>query len=115
MQVEWEQMPTKELEKLIADAQVELLRREEEQRQKVFEKMKKLADSVGISFRVTEKTKKSRKKKPSLGATLPPKYRNPENSEETWTGRGRKPPFIKSAEERGEDIEQFRIAENEAA
>ncbi|MDS4040030.1 MAG: H-NS histone family protein [Candidatus Competibacter sp.] len=36
-----------------------------------------------------------------------PKYRNPENPEQTWTGRGKKPGWLKLAA----DPESFRIPE----
>ncbi|RYH08801.1 H-NS family nucleoid-associated regulatory protein [Tropicimonas sp. IMCC6043] len=42
-------------------------------------------------------------------AKNPPKYRHPENPEITWTGRGRKPQWIKEAEDAGKDIDAFKI------
>ena len=39
----------------------------------------------------------------------PPKYRHPENPEITWTGRGRKPQWIKDAESEGKDISAFEM------
>lgn len=39
----------------------------------------------------------------------PPKYRNPENPDQTWTGRGRKPQWIRDAEDDGKDIAEFAI------
>lgn len=36
-----------------------------------------------------------------------PKYRNPSNPEQTWTGRGKRPGWLKQAD----DIEVFRIPE----
>ena len=38
-----------------------------------------------------------------------PKYRNPENQDETWSGRGRKPQWIKEAVENGVDLSTFEI------
>jgi len=38
-----------------------------------------------------------------------PKYRNPENPEETWTGRGRKPHWIHAALTSGVDISELEI------
>lgn len=38
-----------------------------------------------------------------------PKYRNPANPEETWTGRGRKPKWITEALEAGTDIASLEI------
>ncbi len=40
---------------------------------------------------------------------VPPKYRNPDNADETWTGRGRKPRWVAAAEEAGHDISEFEI------
>jgi DNA-binding protein H-NS len=42
-------------------------------------------------------------------AKNPPKYRNPENADQTWTGRGRKPQWIKDAQANGKDIADFEI------
>lgn len=39
----------------------------------------------------------------------PPKYRNPEHPEMTWSGRGRKPKWIHKALERGDDLARFEI------
>lgn len=38
-----------------------------------------------------------------------PKYRNPENADETWTGRGRQPEWYKSAISGGKSPEDLRI------
>jgi DNA-binding protein H-NS len=48
------------------------------------------------------KTKKTAKKNP-------PKYRNPEDPTQTWTGRGRQPAWIKSAIESGTNLDAFEI------
>src|SRR5215471_19762144 len=39
-----------------------------------------------------------------------PKYRNPENPNETWAGRGLKPRWIATALKAGHKIEEFLIA-----
>jgi DNA-binding protein H-NS len=41
--------------------------------------------------------------------TVAPKYRNPENSSETWAGRGLKPRWLASALKAGHKIEEFLI------
>lgn len=38
-----------------------------------------------------------------------PKYRNPANPEQTWTGRGRRPDWIREALDKGEDLAKFEI------
>jgi DNA-binding protein H-NS len=40
---------------------------------------------------------------------VPPKYRNPDNPSETWTGRGRQPRWLAAALKRGGRLEDFLI------
>lgn len=40
---------------------------------------------------------------------LPPKYRNPADPSQTWSGRGRKPAWIKEAEAAGRPLSDFAI------
>jgi DNA-binding protein H-NS len=47
--------------------------------------------------------------KPGTKAKAAPKYRNPENVEQTWTGRGRKPQWIVDALNAGTDITALEI------
>jgi DNA-binding protein H-NS len=42
-------------------------------------------------------------------AKTPPKYRNPENASDTWSGRGRQPEWYKSALKSGKKPEQLAI------
>jgi DNA-binding protein H-NS len=44
-------------------------------------------------------------------STGKPKYRNPNNPEQTWTGHGKKPGWLKQAIENGAEQEDFRIPE----
>ncbi len=50
-------------------------------------------------------TKKARK---SLGKVAP-KYRNPNNANETWTGRGRQPLWLVAFTEKGRNRDEFLI------
>lgn len=43
------------------------------------------------------------------GTKNPPKYRNPEDPRQTWSGRGRQPAWIKEAIKDGKDLESFAI------
>ncbi len=43
------------------------------------------------------------------GRTVPPKYANPDNRAETWTGRGRKPKWLVAKLNKGANIDQFAI------
>ena len=43
------------------------------------------------------------------GRTVAPKYVNPDNSSETWTGRGRKPKWLVAKLSKGAKMDQFAI------
>ena len=85
-------------------------------------KKKELAKSEGLD--VTEileepgagtrkrRGRKAGKKKASRKKTrrkVAPKYRNPGNSRETWTGRGRKPRWVVAALESGKKMQDLAI------
>ena len=42
-----------------------------------------------------------------------PRYRNPDNHSETWSGRGKQPRWLAAALTRGRAIEEFKIADVE--
>ena len=44
----------------------------------------------------------------SLGK-VPPKYRNPANAKETWTGRGKQPRWLAAETKKGRKLEEFLI------
>ena len=39
----------------------------------------------------------------------PPRFRNPENSTETWSGRGPEPHWVKEARRRGRSLDNLRF------
>jgi DNA-binding protein H-NS len=61
------------------------------------------ARDLGISATTTTRTRA-----PRLGAGIP-KYRNPANSQQQWTGHGRKPAWVVSHVEAGGKIEDLAI------
>nr|WP_281179370.1 H-NS histone family protein [Curvibacter delicatus] len=46
-------------------------------------------------------SKASRKKPSATGTKVPPKYRNPANPDQTWTGRGKAPHWAQSLQQAG--------------
>jgi DNA-binding protein H-NS len=49
-----------------------------------------------------------------LRGKVEPKYRNPENPDETWAGHGLKPRWLTAALKTGHKVEDFSIAANES-
>ena len=42
-------------------------------------------------------------------AKVAPKYRNPDNPKETWTGRGKQPRWLAAETAKGRKLEEFLI------
>lgn len=54
-------------------------------------------------------TKPLKKAEKAKGTSVAPKYRNPSNPVETWTGRGRSPAWVKAHTEGGGTLESLLI------
>lgn len=93
-----------ELQKLIADAESTLEKRQREKRAEVVAQMRKLAASVGIDFEIVAGESKKRGTRSAAA-----KYRNPANPLQTWTGRGPKPKWFKEALASGKTPEQMAV------
>jgi DNA-binding protein H-NS len=66
----------------------------------------------GAAASTTAAGKRGRKPGPKPGRKLgkvPPKYRNPANPKETWTGRGKQPRWLASLLSKGKKAEEFLI------
>ncbi len=101
-----------QLKDLLKKVPAELKRRTEEAtsaaRDAAIEKLKLIAREHGYSLEELTGTKKTRK---SSGVRKPvaPKYANPSNPSETWTGRGRKPLWVQAALDQGKSLESLLI------
>lgn len=89
----------------------ELGNRVEQRRQDTAKKIKQLAAEAGIPLE--ELTTMGGKSKKGNGGdkriAVEPKYRNPGNPDETWSGRGRKPRWLEVFVTSGRELEEFRI------
>jgi len=95
-------MSIAELKKLISDAQMALAKKQE-----VADKVRKLALDNGLNISDLVAAEKTKAKKPR--GKVAPKYKNPENGSETWTGRGRQPRWVASALESGKTLDELLI------
>ena len=67
-----------------------------------------LMDSEDVLNLIAEALSKSSKRGGTRGP-VPPKYRNPNNPQDTWTGRGRQPRWVSELLEQGYTLEQLKI------
>lgn len=114
------QLSRKELQELITKAQKLLVQKESEEKEALRVKIEAevsaagftVADVLGGVAPTAEKPVKVKKGRKLVGSSVPPKYRNPANRLETWSGRGRKPAWVNSHTAGGGTLEECRIADD---
>ncbi|MEQ1621888.1 MAG: H-NS histone family protein [Methylococcales bacterium] len=94
-----------ELQSVIENAEKALREKQTFKRKEVITQIKELAASIGVSVEILESEKKSVRK----GAKVAAKYRNPNEPEKTWTGRGMMPKWLKEFLDAGRDRSEFEI------
>lgn len=100
MKIDTKSMTRKELEKLKSDVEKALVKIGDKEKKAALAAAKKAAAAHGFSLdEITGAPapakvgrKKARAKKPSA-----PKYCNPDDKSQTWTGKGRQPQWFKEA------------------
>lgn len=95
-----------ELKQLHKQIPAEIVRREEQEKKKVLDEVKALAEAHGFSIDqlLAAKDAKVRVSKP-----VAVKYRHPENQALTWTGRGRKPQWVEAWLGHGRTMEELAV------
>ena len=77
----------------------------ERERSEVKSKVEEMIEEAGFSVEEIF----TRGRGAMKGRTVAPKYANPADKTETWTGRGRKPKWLVAKLSKGAKIEQFAI------
>lgn len=95
---------TKQLRQLQKDIDKELRSRRKQEVKVAQKELKEVAEKYGFSLNelVGAQT-------PTATTKRRPKYRHPEDPNKTWSGRGRKPVWIKDWEGQGRSLEDLRI------
>ena len=106
-------MSRKELTKLKGDVAKALKSAEDRERRAALKAAEKAAAKFGFSLDDisggAKKAKPTKKRRTTKTVKAAPKYRNPANAEQTWSGRGRKPQWIHQALIEGADITDLEI------
>lgn len=95
--------PLKELLALQERLNKAIVLRRDTEKQEVYEKICSLALEHG--FELNDLLSK----KPTKKGSLPAKYRNPDNKEQSWTGKGRKPSWLIALLDAGKKLEDFAV------
>jgi DNA-binding protein H-NS len=97
-----------ELKGLQFDIEKEIKARQQQEVKKAREQILAISREVGVS--VDELLANTgAKSKPGGRATGQPRYQNPADNTQTWTGRGRKPKWIADGLAGGKTLEEFSI------
>jgi DNA-binding protein H-NS len=107
MKVDLKNMTRKQLEKLGADVEKALDKLRKKDLRKVRQEMEKLAAAHGVSVADVMGSKAPAKKAPKTKSA--PKFANPDDKSQTWTGKGRQPVWYKAAIEAGKTPDSMAI------
>jgi len=102
------QLTIPQVVELIQLAQTELHEKQKAEKENVRKQMEELAKKAGMTIDEVLGTGKGRKRS-GTRAKAEPKYANPANSSETWSGRGRKPKWVEEAISKGRKIGELLI------
>lgn len=111
MDIPLHEMSETELREQIATAQKALDQLVAKRARQTLKEARRLAAEVGYEaeFRKVGKTASARKAAGSR-AKVAPKYRNPNNPDETWSGRGRQPKWMQRLQTEGMSMDDMVIA-----
>jgi DNA-binding protein H-NS len=102
MNIDLTELSLAELHDLIANTQQALTSKQKQARKQVIAEIHALAESVGITVVIQEEGQATRSK-------VAPKYRNPDQPTQTWSGRGVKPRWLAALVNAGHDPQEFLI------
>lgn len=94
----------KELKKLQKDVDVAITDFKDRELRKALDEVEAFARERGLSASDLEGLMSRRTRK-----TVAPKYANPEDASQTWTGRGRKPLWVVAALDAGKSLDNLAI------
>jgi DNA-binding protein H-NS len=99
-----DKLPLKELLDLETRVKKAIVTARERERAEVRQEMMALAQKRGLSIADVFGSTRS-----SKGGKVAVKYRNPDNPDDTWTGRGRQPKWLVAALKKGAKIDDFSV------
>lgn len=125
MAIDLTSLSPKQLQKLIGDAKREKLRQQKRAPiDKVRARLTRLAAAEGYTLaelfgiksgakvaaaKPSRGTRRAATRHPAKGSKVAPKYRNPANATETWSGRGKHPRWMAALIAGGKKAEDFLI------
>ena len=114
MTIDLKNMSRKELEKLKRDVDKALSKVSEQELKAARDAAAKAAATYGYSLAEVADAPAPKKRGRKAGGTSAkkagqPKYRNPNNADQTWTGKGRQPEWFKAEVGKGTDPKSMEV------
>lgn len=119
MTINLDELSIVELEKLIKQAEAALDKKRKAELKNAQAVLEKMAKELGVDpqdllkgagdQKKTTRKKTAAKKKPGVRKPAKVKYRDPANSGNTWTGRGKRPLWLQDALSKGANLEDFAV------
>jgi DNA-binding protein H-NS len=94
-----------ELEALEQDVRAEIVNRREAEKQRVLDQIRELASSIGM----TPEQLLGRGARAGAAKAVAPRYRHPEDSTLTWSGRGKRPSWVNDWVAAGKSLDDLEV------
>jgi len=104
MDINFDDLTLAELKTLRAKVERAIETYEDRKKREALAELEETARKMGFSFAELAELSSAKPRK-----VIAPKYANPENPLDTWTGRGRKPKWVEAALAAGKSLEDLAI------
>lgn len=104
MEIDLDRLSLKELKDLRQKVERAISTYEDRKKREMLSEMEEVAKRHGFDLSAVSETLAARKR-----GSVSPKYVNPQDPDQTWTGRGRQPNWIKAALDAGRSLEDLAI------
>ncbi|ENV38955.1 H-NS histone family protein [Acinetobacter venetianus] len=101
-------LSVEDLKRLQAEAEALIASKKDQAIEDAYNQIIAIAEKVGFSVEELLEVGEQKRKKTTRKA-VEPRYRNKNNTEETWTGRGKQPRWLVAELEKGAKLEDFLI------
>lgn len=101
-------LSVEELKRLQIEAEALIASKKDQAIEDAYNQIIAIAENVGYSVEELLELGEQKRKKTTRKA-VEPRYRNKNNAEETWTGRGKQPRWLVAELEKGAKLEDFLI------
>ncbi len=102
---DYQNLSESQLRSMIQKAENVLKDKETNKKKEVIAKIKTLAASIAVNVEIIEGGKKSSRRSGKVAV----KYRHPNDSGKTWTGRGMMPRWMQELIDQGHDRSEFEV------